>query len=86
MRPNPSQPPRVPLSAVLSTVLALVSVNLVLAYVLARAVGSIRDVPAAALWALLAIGVLSALVAVAGWRRYLARAGLDRAKGAPPSG
>ncbi len=63
-----------PRAAVFATIVAVVALNLAVAYAIARAVG-MRDleVSGPALWALLAVGALGAVVAVARWRAFVAQ-------------
>ncbi len=73
------------LPPVVLTIVALTSLNLAIAYLLARSAG-LRgiELPAAILGLLFVVGLLAAVAAVWGWRRYVADARAARARSAPP--
>ena len=80
------RPRRSPLQAVIATILALIALNVVAAYVLARTAGMRGfDLAPTILWGLLLLGVGAAIVAAVLWRRYLASStASDSAAAGPP--
>lgn len=66
------------------TIAALTSLNLAVAYLIARAAG-LRGIafPDLVIWLLLAIGLAAAVGAVVGWRRYIADARAAKAATGP---
>ncbi len=66
------------------TIAALTSLNLAVAYLIARAAG-LRGIefPDPLIWLLLAVGLAAAVAAILGWRRYVAEARAAKAATVP---
>ena len=79
MAPTRAPAARRLLPPIVLTIAALTCLNLAIAYFVARSAG-LRglELPDAVVWLLLAVGVVAAVGAVWGWRRYVEQARAER--------